>query len=478
MRIVFYLCLFLLATPDIHAQNVGIGTSSPVEKLDVAGGVKIGNTTTTTPGTMRWNEIKKDFEGYNGTAWVSLTGGKSQWGSQQSFSYENEGIVMGNTNSRFGTSLAVDGDLLAIGLPKQIGPNSTAQVGAVLTYKREGGKWRFSNYVQPSGLNLRADFGDAVALHNRTLVIGAPNMNKDANAAQGKVYVYNLNDDGNKTLAAELTAADGYQQDHFGTSISIYGNRIIAGAPGNDIGLIKSQGAAYIFEKNGSGVWQQTARLLHLSPAANDHMGMSVAIHGNYAAAGAPFSGRDGDIYNTNKGKVFLYQYNGTAWVQTNTLLPPTDAVRFDYYGRSLQLANDTLLIGMPQSDGTNSCGNGKVFLYTRSNGTWSLQTTLAASEGQHGDGFGTSLHLNGDYLIVGAAYASIGGAVSQGKAYVFKKAGIGWTQQAILTASHGNEGDKLGMSVGIVPDCAITGAPDAAHFGNDNMGRVYFYNR
>jgi hypothetical protein len=51
--------------------NVGIGQTSPQERLDVDGGVRIGNSTGTNAGTIRWTGT--DFEGYNGVQWVSLT---------------------------------------------------------------------------------------------------------------------------------------------------------------------------------------------------------------------------------------------------------------------------------------------------------------------------------------------------------------------------------------------------------------------
>ena len=60
--------------------NVGIGTTSPSQKLDVNGGIKVGNTANATAGTIRWTG--SDFEGYDGTQWVSLTstGGSSGGG--------------------------------------------------------------------------------------------------------------------------------------------------------------------------------------------------------------------------------------------------------------------------------------------------------------------------------------------------------------------------------------------------------------
>ncbi|MBK9336155.1 MAG: hypothetical protein IPM98_06045 [Lewinellaceae bacterium] len=55
------------------ARNVGIGTPAPVEKLDVAGAIKIGNTGSLVPatGTIRWNDTTGDFEGFTGSQWKS-----------------------------------------------------------------------------------------------------------------------------------------------------------------------------------------------------------------------------------------------------------------------------------------------------------------------------------------------------------------------------------------------------------------------
>jgi len=54
-----------------NSGNVGIGVSSPSQKLEVNGGVKLGNATSGTAGTIRWNGV--DFEGYDGSSWKSLT---------------------------------------------------------------------------------------------------------------------------------------------------------------------------------------------------------------------------------------------------------------------------------------------------------------------------------------------------------------------------------------------------------------------
>jgi len=50
--------------------NVGIGAQTPNQKLEVAGAIKIGNTDSPEPGTIRWNG--NNFEGFNGEEWISF----------------------------------------------------------------------------------------------------------------------------------------------------------------------------------------------------------------------------------------------------------------------------------------------------------------------------------------------------------------------------------------------------------------------
>lgn len=69
--------------------NVGIGTSSPVEKLEVSGGIKLGNTTSANAGTIRWNG--NCFEGYNGSSWIALSAGCGGAGPTCSDGIQNQG---------------------------------------------------------------------------------------------------------------------------------------------------------------------------------------------------------------------------------------------------------------------------------------------------------------------------------------------------------------------------------------------------
>jgi len=52
--------------------NIGIGTTSPSEKLEVNGGIKVGFSGGTHAGTIRWNSSTSKLQVYDGTVWINL----------------------------------------------------------------------------------------------------------------------------------------------------------------------------------------------------------------------------------------------------------------------------------------------------------------------------------------------------------------------------------------------------------------------
>ena len=98
--------------------KVGIGTTSPVEKLDVDGGINIGTTAGTNAGTLRWTGT--DFEGYDGSLWKSLTSGSALWTENGSNIYYNAvNVGIGTDNPlvpvhihRNGGTFGLSGDIL------------------------------------------------------------------------------------------------------------------------------------------------------------------------------------------------------------------------------------------------------------------------------------------------------------------------------------------------------------------------------
>lgn len=464
-----------------NAQNVGIGTTNPSQKLEVNGGIKIGTTTNNVPGTIRWNETKNDFEGYNGSSWVSLTNAKGNWGSPVDYVNESAAsdirLQFSSTSNDLGnyldSSLALVNNYLIAGAFGDYDANGTVEkAGSVRIVKKENGIWKQHEVLRPQGTG--SQFGYSVAADGSQFIVGANTTPVGSNPFQGRAFIYGLNANGTPVIQASITGSTLSGSANFGSSVDISGNYAIVGAPGHNALPILNRGIAYIYQKNiMTATWSEQA-ILHPSDGGEEDglFGNSVAISGNIAAVGSMFV-RNGNVFRV--GKVFIYRLINNTWTYTQTILPPNPQ-GYDRFGSSLALKGDTLMIGASQWNGYELSRNGQVYMYINSNNNFSLQSTITASDGKKGDGFGTSLYFENGYLIVGASTANIGAKETPGKAYIFKLNGNTWDQQAVLAASNGNEGDQFGAAVAIGNAGAIVSSIRATYQTYLQHGRIYFF--
>jgi hypothetical protein len=140
-------------------------------------------------------------------------------------------------------------------------------------------------------------------------------------------------------------------------------------------------------------------------------------------------------------------------WTQMQKLLA-SDGAAANWFGSSVSLSGDTVLIGA-QYNG----GKGSAYVFTHTGITWTQQAKLIASDGATGDAFGCSVSLSGDTALIGEPLDDDYGADS-GSAYVFTHIGTTWTQQQKLPASDGAANDHFGYSVSLSGDTALIGAP------------------
>jgi hypothetical protein len=110
----------------------------------------------------------------------------------------------------------------------------------------------------------------------------------------------------------------------------------------------------------------------------------------------------------------------------------------------------------------------GAAYVFTRSNGVWSQQQKLLASDGAANDEFGDSVAVSGNTAVIGAPDK----ASYQGAAYVFTRSNAVWGQQQELLASDGTAYDLFGNSVAVSGDTAVVGARKAS----DRPGAAYVF--
>jgi hypothetical protein len=126
-------------------------------------------------------------------------------------------------------------------------------------------------------------FGYSVSISGDFAIAGAY-ADDDNGSASGSAYIFEW-DGANWSQQAKLLASDGAASDYFGYSVSISGDFAIAGAYGDD-DKGSNSGSAYIFKRDGE-TWSQQQKLLASDGAAGDYFGYSVSISGNKAIAGA-----------------------------------------------------------------------------------------------------------------------------------------------------------------------------------------------
>jgi hypothetical protein len=134
-------------------------------------------------------------------------------------------------------------------------------------------------------------------------------------------------------------------------------------------------------------------------------------------------------------------------------------------------------LMGIAKS--VPSKGNpGQAYVYAFAGAGWSQQAILTANDGADGDFFGDAVAVDQDTAIVGAYFKNVSNNIEQGEAYVYARAGGQWSQQANLFASDAGFLDQFGWSVAVNGDTAIVGAYQKQVGSNPLQGEAYVYVR
>ncbi len=288
----------------------------------------------------------------------------------------------------------------------------------------------------------------------------------------------------------------------------------------------EESGAVYVFVRD-ERTWSQQAYLKASNTGVGDYFGRSLSLSGdgNSLAVGArredsKARGVGGDQTNNEakeSGAVYVFvRDTEKTWSQQAYLKASNTGVG-DFFGRSLSLSGDgnSLAVGASREDSkargvggdqTNdeTEKSGAVYVFVRdTEGTWSQQAYLKASNTGVGDYFGYSLSFSGDgnSLAVGTPWEDskargVGGdqtndeAEESGAVYVFVRDTEGtWSQQAYLKASNTGAWDRFGRSLSFSGDgnSLAVGAPweaskargvggDQTNNGAEESGAVYIY--
>jgi hypothetical protein len=354
----------------------------------------------------------------------------------------------GKSNRNFGKVISLNADTLVVGsrydassvrtITNGTGASSdesALESGAAFVYRRVGSNWSQEAYIKAVNSDANDSCGNAVAISGDTIAIGA-------------IY----------ESSAEFAITNG------------------SSASSNN--GASDSGAVYVYRRSGSN-WSQEAFIKPSNSSADDWFGQSVALSGDTLVVGAPYedssqnnisNGQPASTNNssTNSGAAYVFRRSGSKWTE-ETYLKATNAASNDEFGRTVSISGETIVVGTPARAGT-----GAAYIFGRNGNSWIQQAYVTAVNANNGDAFANALGVSGDTLVVGAyqedaAQNTITNGTTasndnthydSGAAYVYRRSGNAWTQEAYIKAVNLDWNDWFGFSVAISGNSLAIGAP------------------
>ncbi|UJR83716.1 Hypothetical protein I5071_57870 [Sandaracinus amylolyticus] len=334
--------------------------------------------------------------------------------------WAREAILAAGSLERLGWSLSLSGDTLVVAFRSR-------SDGVAEVYVRSGTTWARVSVLPGASSALR---GGPVAWSGDTMVVA----DSGADALRGAVHVF-VRSGETWVRQARLIASEPRPQEQFGTELALSGDELVVTSS-----ALGTQQRLYVFRRSGE-TWTERQRLdlvrertsavalsgdtllvgpevfvragdtwtlettLPAEPRTSHSLGMSVAVSGDVAIAGAASDqGRD-----DAGGAAYLFARSGGVWARQAKLTAPAGEYGF---GRSVAVSGETALVG----------ASGEAYVFVRSGDAWVEQATLSVSDPF--ESFGGSVALSGDVALVGAPYAA---SPYGGAAHVFVRARRAW---------------------------------------------------
>lgn len=352
----------------------------------------------------------------------------------------------------FGRSLALDRAADRVRLA--VGSVAADGTGGVV-YVYNGPDWAEPEAVRPLIPQPADGFGTSVALDRCVLAVGAPGYDLDAlRLDAGVVFAFEQQETWRQ--AGQLMAVDAQAGDGLGSAVAAACNEIVAGAPGADRAG-EDSGATFAFQRT-RGVWMPWQALGAVAPG--ERLGSALALDRDLLAIGAP----RGRAAAGRTGHVRLYRQNAGGTWEPAGVLAADNAEAEDLAGFALAARHGRVVVGAPLGDqGAPSAGAVWTFLCGDDEAGCIQEGEAVSTAMAWGDRFGTALatdRANGNLL---AATLSPGDG-SPGAVHLYRRAGLGWRQQARLTSG----AKSFGTALAVEGRTVVAGAPSA--------GEVYVF--
>jgi hypothetical protein len=353
------------------------------------------------------------------------------------------------------STVAIDGNTIVLGAFRaDVG--SVLQQGVAYVFERDAGgtdNWGQAVKLTDDSVGVIGNFGSSVALKGDLLAIGA-----SRGGGNGQVTIFERDRGGAGAWGKVTSISDsvvgdgGTPLEFFGGAVALDGDLLLVGAPLADVSYFgEDDGAAYVFRRNATDRdhWDFVARLTAAeatlctggrtlaevaldTPGArqevqrcaqedsktdHDGFGAAIAIAGDIIAIGAANAEADS---GPSIGAVYVFRQDATGadrWDQIAKLTgSDVLASTVPGFGQAVALTGSTLLVGAPGVEVGSKTDQGAAYVFERNAGgpdAWGEVTRLVAGDGLSRENFGTAVAFDNENGIIGASgYESAEGAV------------------------------------------------------------------
>lgn len=280
-------------------------------------------------------------------------------------------------------------------------------------------------------------YGYSVAIDGNYAVVGAPDYKLGAEK-RGAAFVLELK---NKVwqVVARLMSTECGDNQYFGNSVAIKDNLIVVGN--------SYRASVFVFIKPESG-WSNSTQTAKLSLSENHvggMLGQVVAISGNTvlaSASGYTCNGNDGKYDRC--GTVCIYEMPASGWIdmtETGKIFPQTKR-KYQGFGTSIAVEGNTLVVGAPEGDrdfGISTIMKGVAYVFQKQQGqSWGQATPSARLDlSKDNSVFGINVAVSPNEQTIAIEYPRgySGEEEHMGEVAIFEKSSGGWCDTNIETA-------------------------------------------
>ena len=407
-----------------------------------------------------------------------------------------------SASDNFGISVAIDGNNCIVGAYQEDDSDGTGSGKAYIFDVTTGLLLHTLDNPNAYSTSTSDYFGYSVSIEGNKCIVGAKEENDGVSLWSGKAYIFDV------TTGLLLHTLDnpnaytsGDEEDNFGWSVSISGDKCVVGAVYENDGGVTS-GIAYTFDVlTGDLLYTLRNPNVYDSPSY-DLFGYSVSIDGNKCIVGAIGEDDDGGLVS---GVSYIFQLDDNTLldysIETLSILKKLSELDYipfnsgkdllhtldnpttygtsdnDYFGQSISMNGNICVVGAYLEDELNEDTSGAAYIFDISTGK--LLHTLDnpnAYGTSGGDYFGASIGIDGNRCIVGAYGEDDTSGTNSGKAYIFDVV----TGNLIHTLDNPNPtgttiDDYFGYEVAISGNNCIVGAYQEDD-SNSNSGKAYIF--